>query len=80
MIIEQVEEAIKLCKEAGREPIALVINPKVLDKIYEELRRSTQPNFPRAYIMKLFDLTIVEHVKARDFFIVDNRSWAEQKF
>lgn len=86
MILTQIQEAIRLCKEAGREPIALVVNPKALDKLYEDLRKSTEEDFLRstgsssAYLSKLWGLTIFEHEKVKDFYLVDNRSWAEQKW
>jgi hypothetical protein len=86
MILTEIQEAIRLCKEARREPIALVFNPKVLDKLYLDLQKSTNPNFLRstgfsnARISKLFGLTVFEHAKIKDFYLVDNRSWAEQKW
>lgn len=86
IILRQIQEAISLCREAGRKPIALVVNPKVLDKLYLDLQKSTNRNFLRstgfssARISKLFGLTVFEHAKVKDFYLVDDRSWAEQKW
>jgi hypothetical protein len=86
IILTQIQEAIKLCQEAGRKPIALVVNPKILDKLYEDLQKSTEQDFlhvtgySSAYLSKLFGLTIFEHTKTKDFYLVDNRSWTEQKW
>lgn len=76
-IFLEIEEAIRLCREAAREPILILVNPKVSDRLKEELE-----NYPRGIIdfNMIFGLQVIEHQKAQDFFIVDNRSWAEQKW
>jgi hypothetical protein len=85
-ILTQIQEAIRLCREAGRKPIALVFNPKVLEKLYEDLQNSGEQDFrlstgySSAYMKKLLGLTIFEHPEIKDFYLIDNRSWAEQKW
>jgi hypothetical protein len=75
--LEQIQEAIKLCEEAGRKPIAIVIHPKVFDEINKELPAR---NFLPTNAKELYGLTIFLSAKAKDFFLVDSRSWAEQRF
>jgi len=76
-VVRQIQEAIGLCMKAGREPIALVVNPKVLNKLHEDPLLST--GYSSAFLSKLFGLPIFL-ANVKDFYLVDNRSWAEQKF
>ncbi len=77
--ILEMAEAIKLCKEAGREPVAFLINPKLADKLTKELKEHQQASAIIG-LNKIFELTVFEHSKIKDFYLVDDRSWAEQKF
>lgn len=72
-------EAKKLCVEAGREPVAFLINPKLADKLTEELKEYPQAS-ANITLNKIFGLTVFEHPKIKDFYLVDDRSWAEQKY
>jgi hypothetical protein len=81
IILAQIQEAIRLCREAGRQPIALLINPVVSGRLTQELVHERE-NYPVRIVDldKLFGLTVFEHRKVKDFYLVDNRSWAEQKW
>ena len=76
-IIVEIQEAIKLCVEAGRKPILILINPEVSDRLSEELK-----NYPPGTISfnEILGLKVIEDQKIKDFYIVDERSWAEQKW
>jgi len=79
-IVRQIQEAMSLCYEAGREPVALLVNQETLYKIEQELRDIFVPPPPLSdKSIKLFGLPILM-ANVKDFFLVDNRSWAEQKF
>ena len=79
-IVRQIQEAMSLCYEAGREPVALLVNQETLYKIEQELRDIFVPPPPLSdKNLKLFDLPILV-ANVIDFFLVDNRRWAEQKF
>jgi len=82
-ILMEIQEAIRLCLEAGREPIALLINPKVLDTLSQKLENYLPGNASLnriAGLNKIFGLTVFEHPSVKDFYLVDDRSWAEQKW
>jgi len=80
-ILAQIHEAIRLCSKANREPVLILIHPATLamlieqeyglDKLWETSMRSKQT---------VFGYDIIETLKVKDFFVVDNRSWAEQKW
>lgn len=78
-VVRQIQEAMSLCYEAGREPVALLVNPEVLDVLKQELKTSMLPLADNPINIKLFGLPILV-AKVKDFYLVDNRSWAEQKF
>jgi hypothetical protein len=78
-VVRQIQEAMSLCYEAGREPVALLVNQGTLDKIEQELREIFMPALSDKSIKLLFGLPILV-ANVKDFFLVDNRSWAEQKF
>jgi peptide deformylase len=76
-IINKIQEAIKLCLESGRKPTLILINPEVSDKLSEELK-----SYPEGIIgfNKILGLQVIENQKIKDFYIVDDRSWWEQKW
>jgi hypothetical protein len=76
-ILLEINEARKLCMEAGYEPVALLINPKVSDILREELK---DYSLGIITLDKILGLTVFEHPKVKDFYLVDNRTWAEQKW
>jgi hypothetical protein len=78
-VVRQIQEAMSLCYEAGREPVALLVNQGMLDKIEQELREIFMPALSDKSIKLLFGLPILV-ANVKDFYLVDNRSWAEQKF
>jgi hypothetical protein len=78
-VVRQIQEAMGLCYEAGREPVALLVNPEVLDVLKQELKTSMLLLPDNPINMKLFGLPVLL-AKVKDFYLVDNRSWAEQKF
>jgi hypothetical protein len=78
-VVRQIQEAMSLCYEAGREPVALLVNPEVLDVLNQELNTSMLPLPDNPINIKLFGLPILV-ANVKDFYLVDNRSWAEQKF
>ena len=78
-VVRQIQEAMSLCYEAGREPVALLVNQGTFDKIEQELREIFMPALSDKSIKLLFGLPILV-ANVKDFFLVDNRSWAEQKF
>ena len=78
-VVRQIQEAMSLCYKAGREPVALLVNQGTLDKIEQELIEIFMPALSDKSIKLLFGLPILV-ANVKDFFLVDNRSWAEQKF
>ncbi|MDH5460200.1 MAG: hypothetical protein OEY95_07350 [Candidatus Bathyarchaeota archaeon] len=70
-VSKQIQEAIELCMKANRKPSLILINPEVLIKFKEEVGSD---------IETIFGIEYIEHPKIKDFFIVDDRSWTEQKF
>jgi len=79
-VVRQIQEAMSLCYEAGREPIALPVNQKVLEALNQEQRKTFMLSLSDNPInTKLFGLPVLL-AKVKDFYLVDNRSWAEQKF
>jgi len=79
-VVRQIQEAISLCYEAGREPVALLVSHEVFEILNKELRKTFMPDDLTKEQAKLFDLPLLVVAKMKDFFLVDNRSWAEQKF
>ena len=79
-VVRQIQEAMSLCYEAGREPVALLVNQKVLEALNQELRKTFMlPSPDNPFNITLFGLPVLL-AKVKDFYLVDNRSWAEQKF
>jgi len=78
-VVRQIQEAISLCYEAGREPVALLVNQEVLEVLNQELKTSMLPSPDNPFNITLFGLPVLL-AKVKDFYLVDNRSWAEQKF
>ena len=78
-VVRQIQEAMSLCYKAGREPVALLVNQGTLDKIEQELREIFMPTLSDKSIKLLLGSPILL-ANVKDFFLVDNRSWAEQKF
>lgn len=77
-VVRQIQEAMSLCYKAGREPVVLLVNQEVFDVLNRKLR-DTFMFFSSDYLIKLFGLPILV-ANVKDFYLVDNRSWAEQKF
>ena len=79
-VVRQIQEAMNLCYEAGREPVALIMNQETLYKIEQELRCGFMPPLSDKKSIKLLFGSPVLLAKVKDFYLVDNRSWVEQKF
>jgi hypothetical protein len=86
-LIREIAEAMELCRKAGHEPVALLVNPKVSEMLRKELMdyslRTVTINKIfglTVTINEILGLTVFEHPKIKDFYLVDNRSWAEQKW
>jgi hypothetical protein len=79
-VVMQIQEAMMLCYKAGREPVALLVNQEVLEVLNQELRKTFMlPSSDNPFNITLFGLPVLL-AKVKDFYLVDNRSWAEQKF
>ena len=85
-ILDQIVEAISNCKEANREPIMILVNPNVYEAIRQEVSMkerifcNTHPISGGVVRETLFGLDIVRNFSVKDFLIIDDRSWYEQKF
>jgi hypothetical protein len=79
VIQEQIMESLKLCHEAGREPLLIIMNPNTFAGLLEDLDSITKL-IPLMPPQTLFGMPIEIRSDVTDFFIVDKRSWAEQKF
>jgi len=77
VIQKQIMEAKTLCLEAGRIPIAVLMNQKTFDELEAERKQHVGS---RGYeVCTIFGMPIKIFPEIVDFFIVDKRSWAEQK-
>ena len=76
-ILSEIQEALKLCMDAGHKPILILINPEVADQLIDEVK-----NYPPEIIGldAILGFKVIEEKKIKDFYIVDDRSWAEQKW
>lgn len=85
-IRDMISDAVALCIEVGREPMLIVIHPKVFCELIDEFdeyrlmsdvsRRMIKrdPSFHGFYR----GMMVIVNSRVKDFFIVDDRSWAEQ--
>ena len=95
-ILDQISEAKRLCIEAGRKPVLILIHPDTYIKLRRECNDLAycNPKFePEQHPSPLdqmtaahYELETVFGIKIRieplvkDFFLVDDRSWNEQKW
>jgi len=87
---DMIMETIALCREADREPVLIVMNPKTFTKLVDELDGFSKLFSGLLYTMYKLrhptffgtyqGISVIVSPKVKDFFIVDNRSWAEQKW
>jgi hypothetical protein len=75
-IFQEILAARALCFRANRKPVALLINKENFDLLIDELKEKNITVSPK----ELFGIPILVVPQVKDFFLVDNRSWREQKW
>jgi len=80
-IIAQIREGLRLCRVANGKPVLVLINPHTLAILMEQEFGLDKLFFHGLEEAKtVFGIEIIETDKVKDFFVVDDRSWAEQKW
>jgi len=79
-ITQEILTALALCFKAGREPVALLINGENFELLVSELKAKYMPVPLSKMPPELFGIPILVVPQVKDFYLVDNRSWREQKW
>jgi len=86
LLRSQIHEAISLCKEAGRKPIYILMNPEKYTELYVDLCRCMGSHInldsddtKYCEITEYCGIPIIR-CNVKDFLIIDDRGWYEQKF
>lgn len=73
-----IEEAIRLCENQNRKPILILMNSDIQKLIIDEVKWIDDFD-TKIDVPSLFGLPIIS-CNVRDFLIIDDRCWYEQKF
>jgi len=81
--MEQINDSIRRCEEQGRTAVLIIIHPDT----YREFLLEMAKRFGYSAIFcigtlpsKYNGVNIIRTSLVKDFFVVDDRSWAEQEF
>jgi len=81
-IIVKIEEARKLCLTAGRKPIAIAMTSQIYNGLFDELITQMRPEAVAEIkaVATIFEMKILKCEGIKDFLILDDKHWYEQKF
>ena len=76
--LDQILGSLIESKKSGHEPQIILVHPHIHEKLVEEAQQTCRIGITT--IQTLYGCNYIITPKVVDFFIVDNRSWTEQKW
>ena len=78
-ILDKIRNQICLCEQEGRNPISILMNSDIQKAIMDEVEWIDFADETMISAPSLFGLSLIT-CNVKDFLIIDDRHWYEQKF